>query len=98
VQKDNRNPRVTPCKYLEKYVSIDLHEAFFCDFPHLLYECILRLKDNHATNQIRQLEWILVQIEQLQEVNNKFTRAVDFWLESIVVGFITEFVVDTVKS
>jgi hypothetical protein len=30
-------------------------------------------------------------------VNNKFTHAVDFWLDSIVVGFITEFVVDTVK-
>jgi hypothetical protein len=31
-------------------------------------------------------------------VNNKFTCAVDFWLDSIVVGFITEFAVDTVKS
>jgi hypothetical protein len=35
-QQDNRNPRVTPCKYLEKYVFVDLHEVFFCDFPHLL--------------------------------------------------------------
>jgi signal recognition particle subunit SEC65 len=52
VQKDNKNPRVTPHKYLEKYVFTDLHEVFFCDFPHLLQEWILRLKDNHATNQI----------------------------------------------
>jgi hypothetical protein len=32
---------------------------------------------------------------------NKLTtnsRAVDFWLDSIVAGFITEFVVDTMKS
>ena len=29
---------------------------------------------------------------------NKFTRIVDFWLDSIVVGFIIEFAVDTVKS
>jgi hypothetical protein len=56
-QKDNRNPRVTPHKYLEKYVFTDLHEVFFCDFPHLLQEWILRLKDNHAMNWIRQLEW-----------------------------------------
>jgi hypothetical protein len=75
VQKDNRNPRVTPRKYLEKYVFTDLHEVFFYDFPHLLHEWILRLKDNHATNWIRQLEWTPVQIEQLQHVNNKFTRA-----------------------
>jgi hypothetical protein len=35
-QEDNRNPRVTPCKYLEKYVFTDLHEVFFYGFPHLL--------------------------------------------------------------
>jgi hypothetical protein len=39
-----------------------------------------------------------VEIMQLQQVDNKFTRKVDFWLDSIVVGFITEFAVDTVKS
>ena len=65
-QKDNRNPRVTPRKYLEKYVFTDLHEVFFCDFPHLLQDWILRLRDNHATNRIRQLEWTQVHIEQLQ--------------------------------
>jgi hypothetical protein len=31
-------------------------------------------------------------------VNNKFTCTVDFWLDSIVAGFITEFAVDTPKS
>jgi hypothetical protein len=78
-------------------VFTDLHEVFFCEFPHLLQEWILRLKDNHATNQIRQLEWTPIQIEQLQHVNNKFTHIVDFWIDSIVAGFITEFAVDTVN-
>jgi hypothetical protein len=31
-------------------------------------------------------------------MNNKFTRTVDFWLDSIVAGFITELAVDTTKS
>jgi hypothetical protein len=35
-QKDNRNPSLIPCKYLDKDVFTDLHEVFFCDFPHLL--------------------------------------------------------------
>jgi signal recognition particle subunit SEC65 len=52
-QKDNKNPRVTARKYLEKYIFTDLHEVVFCDFPHLLEEWILRLKDNHAMNQIQ---------------------------------------------
>jgi hypothetical protein len=51
-QKDNRNPRVTPCKYLEKYVFTDLHEVFFYDFPHLLQKWLLRFKENRATNWI----------------------------------------------
>jgi hypothetical protein len=59
-QQDNRNHRVRPHKYLEKYVFTDLHEVFLCDFPHLLQERILRLKDNHAKNRIRQLEWTSV--------------------------------------
>jgi hypothetical protein len=39
-----------------------------------------------------------VQITQLQQVNNKFTRAVDLWLDNIVAGFITEFAVETTNS
>jgi hypothetical protein len=97
-QKDNRNPSITPRKYLDKYVFTDLHKVFFCDFPHLLKEWILRLKDNHVTNRIQQLDWTPVQVEQLQQVNNKFTHTIDFWLDSIVAGFITEFAVDTTKS
>jgi hypothetical protein len=97
-QKDNRNPKLTPHKYLDKYVFNDLHEVFFCDFPHVLQEWILRLKYNHTTNRIRQLEWNPTEIAHLQQVDNKFTHAVDFWLDNIVAGFITEFAVDTAKS
>jgi hypothetical protein len=61
-QKDNKNPKITPHKYLDKYVFSDLHEVFFCDFPHVLQEWLLRLKENHPTNQIRQLEWNPVEI------------------------------------
>jgi hypothetical protein len=64
----------------------------------VLHEKILRLKYNHPLNRIKQLEWNHVDIMQLQQVNNKFTHAVDFWIDNIVAGFIIEFVVDTVKS
>jgi hypothetical protein len=64
----------------------------------VLQEWLLRLKQNHPTNRIKHLEWNLVEIAQLQQVNNKFTCAIDFWLDNIVAGFITKFVVDTMKS
>jgi hypothetical protein len=52
-QKDNKNPKITLHKYLDKYVFSDLHEVFLCDFPHVLQEWLLRLTENHPTNQIR---------------------------------------------
>jgi hypothetical protein len=58
--KDNIKPKFTPRKYLNKYVFSDLHEVFFCDFPHFLQEWLFILKENHHTNLIRQLEWNLV--------------------------------------
>jgi hypothetical protein len=36
VQKEKKNTKLTPHKYLEKYVFIDFHEVFFFDFLHLL--------------------------------------------------------------
>jgi hypothetical protein len=88
-QKDKRNPKLTPRKYLDKYVFNDLHEVFFSDFPHVLQEWISRLKDKHPTNHIRKLEWNPVEITQLQQVDNKFTRAIDFWLDIIFAVFFT---------
>jgi hypothetical protein len=43
-RKTTRNPKITPHKYLDKYVFSDLHEVFFCDFLHVLQEWLLRLK------------------------------------------------------
>ena len=51
--KDNIKPELTPRKYLDKYVFNDLHAVFFYDFPHLLQEWLLRLKENHPMNQFR---------------------------------------------
>jgi hypothetical protein len=79
-------------------VFSNLHEVFFYDFLHLLEEWLLSLKENYPMNRIKQLEWHLVDITQLQQVNNKFTHAIDFWLDSIIARFITKFAVDTMKS
>jgi hypothetical protein len=62
----------------------------FFEFLHLLQEWLLRLKENHPTNWIRQLEWHLLEIVNLKQVNNKFMCAIDFLLDSIIVGFINE--------
>jgi hypothetical protein len=62
VHKENINPKLTPCKYLDKYMFSDLHEVFFYDFSHLLQDWLFRLKNSHPMNQIRLLEWNSVDI------------------------------------
>jgi hypothetical protein len=79
-------------------VFTDLHEVFFYYFLELLQEWILILKDNNLTKWIISVEWTIDNIVRLERVNNKFTHVVDFWLDSIIAGFITEFGVDTTKS
>jgi hypothetical protein len=96
--KDNRSSRFKPRQYLERYVFSEIHESFFSEFPMLLQEWITWLKDTHPKNRVRSVEWTEESIARLKRVNNKFTCAVDFWLDNIVVGYITEFAVDTSKS
>jgi hypothetical protein len=79
-------------------VFTNLHEEYLCYFPELLQEWLLRLKDTHLTNWIRLVDYTTENIMQLERVNNKFTCVVDFWLDNITTGFITEFVVDTMNS
>jgi hypothetical protein len=74
-------------------VFIDPHEAFFYYFIEFLQMWILRLKDNHPTNQIIPIEWTTDNIVCLERVNNKFANIVDFWIDNIILGFINEFVV-----
>ena len=42
--------------------------------------------------------WTLELIQELQETNDKASREVEVWLDSILEGYITEFAVDTNKS
>jgi hypothetical protein len=79
-------------------VFTDLHEIYLCYFLELLHESILRLKDTHLTNRTRPVKWTAKNIARLERVNKKFMRTIDFWLDSITTGFITEFAVDTMKS
>ena len=43
-------------------------------------------------------EWSPFLIERLKRMNNPISRVVDFWVDSILEGYIVEFVVDTITS
>ena len=86
---------MNPTKWLERYIYTDIHEIFFCEFLVLLYEWLLKLASQRKKIQEREpTEWN----PQLKIISNPISRAVDFWVDSIFEGYITEFVVNTVTS
>ena len=44
------------------------------------------------------MQWNQAAVQRLKNTNNAISRAVDFWLASLLSGFIIELVVDTVKA
>ena len=42
--------------------------------------------------------WTFELVRQLNFVNNQISRTNDFWLDSILGGYITKFVVDCIQS
>jgi len=49
-QKENRNPKITSRKYIDKYVFSDLKDVFFYDFPHLLEEIKAKIQPPEKSN------------------------------------------------
>ncbi len=71
---------------------------FFVTYENQLYEWISKLNDRHVYKKKRNIVWTLEQIHILKRVDNPISRAVDFWLTSLLEGFITKFAVDQRKS
>ena len=44
------------------------------------------------------VEWSDQLVHEVTSVSNTISRAVDFWVDHILQGFITEFAVDTITS
>jgi len=97
--KENRSRRRSDEDWLQDHVFSDLHEKFFAEFPILLSEWMLKLKDNNGTWNINvKGEWTLEKIQQLNEISNPISRAVDFWINNILKGYVTEFDITYSKS
>ena len=65
----------------------------------MLHEWLSKLATQQANLQGREpREWNPQLIERLKRVDNPVSRAMDFWVDSILEGYITKFVVDTITS
>ena len=86
-------------RWLDDYIYSDIHEIFFAKFPILLLEWLSRLVTKQTNFQRREaIEWSDLLVHEVTSVSNPISRAVDFWVDSILQGYITEFAVDNITS
>ena len=85
--------------WLDRYIHDSPHEWFFCEFPILFHEWLAKFISKKTNFQGGELtSWTPELIQGLREIDNKASRDVEAWLDSILEGYNTEFAVDTNKS
>jgi hypothetical protein len=98
-QKENRKYQMSKELWIQKYVYTNLHEICFSEFPiiamdwlEILVENTRRYQDAGPRNWTREL------VIKLNYVSNNTSHVVDFWLDSILGGHITDFAIDCTIS
>ena len=56
------------------------------------------MENKNSSHIDKPVEWNLETIQRLKNTHNSISRAVDFWLNSLLEGFVTEFAVGTLKA
>ena len=98
-EAENWNLKLLTSNWLDRYIDDGPHEWFFYEFPVVLYEWLAKFTSKKKNFQGEELtSWTLKLIQELQETDNKALPAVNVWLDIILEGHITGFVVDTNKS
>ena len=99
VEQENRNPRIYAKDWLQRYVFSNLHEIIFATFPTKFHAWLSRLAKNKTSNcSDRAAEWTPEVIQRLKWTDIFISRAIDFQMNNLLEGFVTEFTVDTLKS
>ena len=72
---------------------------YFFKFPIVLHEWLSKLETQQRNFQGGEpTEWNPQLIQRLKSMRNPVSRAIYFWEYSILEGYVTEFVVDTINS
>ena len=84
---------------MDEYIYYNIHEIFFSEFSIVLHEWLSRLA-TQQTNFLRReaVEWSDQLVRKITSVSNTISRAVDFWVDSILQRYITNFAIETITS
>jgi hypothetical protein len=86
-------------QWLQKYVFTDLNEIFLEKFPVILIEWLeILVEKARRFNTIVPRNWTLELVRQLNFVSNPTTRQIHFYLDSVLGGYVAEFVIDFIQT
>ena len=97
-EKENKSPRLSTKDWLQKHIFTDLHTIFFATYGNELYDWLSKLTDKHIFKKKRNIVQTPDLIHTVKSIDNPISWGVDFWLASLLEGFVTEFAVDQRKS
>ena len=92
------SPKFSTEAWLQKHIVTDLNAIFFVTFGNEIYDWLSKLTDTSIFKKKRDIVWTLELIQTMKKLDNPIMRSVDFWLVSVLEGFVTEFAVDQTKS
>jgi hypothetical protein len=86
-------------QWMKRYVYTNLHEIFFEKFPIILTKWLeILVEKTRRYRATTSRKWNHEVVRHLNYVSSLTTCAVDFWLDNILGGHVTEFVVDKALS
>ena len=95
-QEESVGMRVSIERWLDDYIYSDIHEIFV-EFPVLLHEWLVGLASRRTNYQTREInDWSNQLVQEITSVSNVVSRAVDFWVDSILQGYIIDFAIYTI--
>ena len=70
--------------------------SFFFSFPFEIYEWIAKLENSQGRWRLDgPIVWTPELVQRLEASEDKIARDIDHWLDHIIGGSVTDFVVDT---
>ena len=98
-QEESTRSQLSAQYWVDRYIYFDVHKVFFSEFPIVRHEWLFRLAIRHTNFQRREIvEWNDKLVREVTSVSNTISRAVDFWVNIILQGYITELAVEAITS
>ena len=97
-ENENKRPILSTEDWLQRHILTDLHVIFFATFGNELYDWLSKLTDKNIFKKKRNIVWTPELIQTVKNLDNPITRIVDFWLASVLEGFVTDFELNREKA